>query len=211
MKVHNTLFAAALLLGPGTLGAFAQDIAAGTAGSFQVRLRAVTVAPDPSATITINGAAIGGTTKVTDSVIPEVDFSYFLTDNISLELIAAVTRHTVTNSVAGRVASVSLLPPTLTAQYHFDPQGAIRPYVGAGLNYTFFYDAASTLPQIKFSHNLGWALQAGVDIPIRDGYFFNLDVKKLFLNTSITASGGAVRAKASLDPWLVGVGVGMRF
>jgi outer membrane protein len=183
----------------------------GLAGTIQVRLRAVTVAPDASATITVNGAAIGGSTKVTDSVVPEFDISYFVTDNFSVELIAAVTRHTVSNSIAGRVASVSLLPPTLTAQYHFDPRGPIRPYVGAGINYTTFYDASSALTPIKFSDNFGWVLQAGVDVPVREGYFLNFDVKKLFLNTSINAAGGTVRAKASLDPWLVGMGVGVRF
>jgi len=87
----------------------------------------------------------------------------------------------------------------------------VRPYVGAGVNYTFLYDASSALPNIKFSHNVGWALQAGVDVPLRDGYFLNFDVKKLFLDTSVTAAGGTVRAKADLDPWLLGVGVGLRF
>lgn len=210
MNIRNVLLASAVLVSAASTAALAQENA-GAAGSFQVRLRAVTVSPDPAATIRIGGAAIGGNTKVTDSIIPEADFSYFVTDNFAVELIAGVTRHTVSNSVAGRVGSVSLLPPTLVAQYHFDPMGSFRPYVGAGLNYTFFYDAASTLPQIKFSHNIGYALQAGVDVPLRDNYFLNFDVKKLFLNTSITAGGGAVRAKASLDPWLLGVGFGMRF
>ena len=210
MKIRNVLLATAILISAGAVGAFAQE-GTGVAGSFQVRLRAVTVSPDPTATIRVNGAAIGGTTKITDSMIPEADFSYFVTDNIAVELVAGVTRHSVSNSVAGRVASVSRLPPTLVAQYHFDPLGSFRPYVGAGLNYTFFYNAASALPQIKFSHNVGFALQAGVDVPLRDNYFLNFDVKKLFLNTSITAANGTVRAKASIDPWLLGVGFGMRF
>jgi outer membrane protein len=184
----------------------------GVAGSFQARLRGVAVLPDPSATITIAGKNIGGTTKVSDSFTPEADLTYFLTDHIGIEAIAAITKHTVSNSVAGRISSVWLLPPTVTAQYHFDPTGAIRPYVGAGLNYTFFYDHNSALPSITFKNNVGFALQAGADIPVGDGpYFLNVDVKKIFLKTSIQASGGAVQAKASLDPWLLGMGVGMRF
>jgi outer membrane protein len=192
--------------------AFAQDTSA-AAGHFQIRLRGVAVLPDPSATITISGANIGGTTKVTDSAVPEADFTYFLTDHLAVEAIAAVTKHSVSNSVAGPVASVWLLPPTVTVQYHLSPNDAMfRPYVGAGINYTFFYDAHSALPNIGFKNSLGWALQAGVDVPVGDGpYFLNFDVKKLFLNTSIQAAGGAVRAKASLDPWLVGAGVGIRF
>lgn len=212
MSIRTAILGSALLLAA-SASAYAQtpEAATGTAGSFQVRLRAVTVAPEPSATITVNGTNIGGTTSVSTSVIPEADFSYFLTDNIAVEVIAGVTRHTVSNSVAGRVSAVSLLPPTITAQYHFSPQGDVRPYVGAGLNYTFFYDANSALAGMKFSHNVGFALQAGVDVPVRDNYFLNLDVKKLFLNTSATAAGGTVRAKASLDPWLIGVGFGVRF
>ena len=31
-----------------------------------------------------------------------------------------------------------MLPPTLTAQYHFNPHGAVRPYLGAGVNYSIF-------------------------------------------------------------------------
>ncbi|MBN8930529.1 MAG: OmpW family protein, partial [Rhizobium pusense] len=39
-----------------------------------------------------------------------------------------------------KLASTWVLPPTLTAQYHFNPKGAVRPYVGAGINYTIFWN-----------------------------------------------------------------------
>ena len=182
------------------------------AGHFQARLRAAAVVPDPSATITISGANIGGTTKVSDSFIPEADLTYFITDNIAVEAIAAVTKHTVRNSVAGTVSSVWLLPPTITAQYHFDPNGPIRPYVGAGVNYTVFYDAHSALPGIGFKNSFGWALQAGADVPVGDGpYFLNFDVKKVFLGTHVHAAAGAVQASARLNPWIIGAGLGLRF
>ena len=212
MNKHGLMVALSLLAASSS-SAFADE--AGLAGTLEARVRAVIVAPEPSATITSSGAAVGGKTSVTDSVIPEVDFTYYLTDNISANLIAAVTRHTVSNSVTGRIASISLLPPTATVLYHFNPNGSIRPYLGAGLNYTFFYDPTPVvgLKPISFSNNVGFALQGGFDVPVGDGpYFVNLDVKKLFLNTGITAAtGGAVRAKASLDPWLIGFGVGVRF
>ncbi len=207
MKKHGLILALSLLAA-GMAPALAQET--GLKGTLEARLRAVIVAPDPSATITVGGTAIGGKTSVTDSVIPEADFTYFFTDNLSADLILGVTRHTVSNSVAGRVGSVSLLPPTMTVLYHFDPNGPIRPYLGGGLNYTFFYDP-NGLPQLHFKDNVGFALQAGADVPLGNGpYFLNFDVKKLFLNTSITAAGG-VAAKASLDPWLIGFGVGIRF
>ncbi|MEI9994271.1 MAG: OmpW family outer membrane protein [Rhizomicrobium sp.] len=208
-------FAGALLACvAGAAPALADDAAdTGVAGHFQVRLRGLVVAPDASAKVTVAGSPIGGKTDVTDSFIPEVDGTYFLTDHIGLELIAGTTKHAVHHSVAGDVGSVWLLPPTLTVQYHFDPTGAIRPYLGAGVNYTFFYDAHSAAyPPISFSNNFGWALQAGVDVPIGDSpYFFNIDAKKLFLSTTMKAAGGTIRASADLDPWIVGAGVGIRF
>ena len=212
MRRYLGLLLSAFFLGGIDGQTLAANSPADLSGSFQVRLRGVGVLPSPSADITISGANIGGKTQVSDSFIPEADLTYFLTSNIAIEAIAAVTKHSVSNSVAGPVANVWLLPPTVTAQYHFDPSGAIRPYVGAGINYTFFYDAHSALPNISFANNLGWALQGGADVPLGDGpYFLNFDAKKLFLGTTIKAAGGAVRASASLDPWLVGAGVGMRF
>jgi len=190
----------------------AEETPTGVAGHFQARLRGAAVLPDPSATITISGTAIGGVTNVSDSFIPEADLTYFITDNIGVEAIAAVTKHTVRNSVAGTVSSVWLLPPTITAQYHFDPTGAVRPYVGAGVNYTVFYDPHSALPNIGFKNSFGWALQAGADVPVGDGpYFLNLDVKKIFLGTHIRAAGGTIQASARLNPWIVGAGLGLRF
>ena len=184
----------------------------GTAGHFQARLRGAAVLPDASATIAIGGANIGGTTSASDSFIPEADLTYFITDHISVEAIAAVTKHTVRNSVAGTVSNVWLLPPTITAQYQFDPTGPIRPYIGAGVNYTVFYDPHSALANISFKNSWGWALQAGADVPIGDGpYFLNADVKKIFLGTHVSAAGGAVQASARLNPWIIGAGIGVRF
>lgn len=211
MNIIHAAFALLLTAG----AAQAQEKTADTtdvAGHFQARLRAAAVVPDPSATITISGANIGGKTSVSDSFIPEADLTYFITGNIAVEAIAAVTKHTVRNSVAGTVSSVWLLPPTITAQYHFDPSGPIRPYVGMGVNYTVFYDAHSALPGIGFKNSFGWALQAGADVPVGEGpYFLNLDVKKVFLGTHVHAMAGAVQAGARLNPWIIGAGLGLRF
>jgi outer membrane protein len=185
----------------------------GVAGHYQVRLRGIAVLPDASATIKVAGVDIGGKTTVSDSFIPEIDGTYFVTDHMGVELIAGTTQHSIHNSVAGPVGSVWLLPPTLTVQYHFQPTSTTwRPYVGAGINYTFFYSPRSPLPDIHYADHFGWALQAGVDVPLNDGpYFLNVDVKKIFLDTHVKALGGVVQANATLDPWLIGAGVGVRF
>ena len=91
--------------------------------------------------------------------------------------------------------------------------GTFRPYVGAGINYAFFFNPHSPLSGIHYSDNVGWALQAGVDVPFgNSGYFFNADVKKIFLSTNVHALGGVVTAHdVHLDPWLIGIGVGYKF
>ena len=211
MKAAVVAIAAILMMAD---AAHAQDTlpAAPVAGQFHLRLRGLGVMPDASARISVADTNIGSATHVTASLMPEADLTYFITDKIAVEAIAAVTKHTVSNSIAGRVSSVWLLPPTVTAQYHFDPVGIVQPYVGAGVNYTFFYDPKSALAPIGFKNSFGWALQAGVDVPVGDGpYFLNLDVKKVFMGTNVRAGGGTVQASARLNPWLVGAGIGVRF
>ena len=197
MRIRNFLLAA--VAATALTGAVAAPANA-AAGDWQVRVRGIGVLPDASGTVKVAGVALPGTVHVTDTIVPEVDFTYFFADNWAAELIAATSQHSVHQTTAGDIGSVWLLPPTLTVQYHFNPEGQIRPYVGAGINYTFFYSARSPLANIHYSNNVGFALQAGVDVPFgNSGYFFNADVKKLFLSTDVTAAGGWSRPRASIS------------
>lgn len=179
---------------------------------WMVRVRALGVLPDVS-----SSTNIGGHVDVNNSLVPELDISYFFTKNIASELILATTKHDLTakGTTLGdvNVGSAWLLPPTLTLQYHFTQwENIAKPYVGAGLNYTFFYDTSpGALNSVSYKNNLGYALQAGVDIPVKNNWYVNFDVKKVFLSTTATFNGGAVRADVDLDPWLIGAGVGYRF
>jgi len=111
------------------------------AGDFLVRARGIVVAPDESVE---SISVIGGDVGIDTDVKPEVDFTYFFTDNIAVELIAAVSRHdvTATDTALGDVdvGELLLLPPTLTFQYHLPVTERFKPYVGVGLNATFFID-----------------------------------------------------------------------
>lgn len=180
------------------------------------RLRGLAVLPDESGEVT----GIGGDPSVGNQFVPELDISYFVNENIAFEVVLATTPHDidVRNSSIGDVdlGDVWLLPPTVLAQYHFSPRGTFRPYVGAGINYTFFYgqDVPNALTSVNYDNGFGFALQAGVDIPVNDTYFVNFDVKKLFLSTDLTVDAGAlgvVNADVDIDPWILGVGVGRRF
>lgn len=69
-------------------------------------------------------------------------FTYMATDNIGVELLAATPfRHKVGTAATGNIATVHHLPPTLMAQWYFgDSSSKLRPYIGAGINYTTFFD-----------------------------------------------------------------------
>lgn len=196
-------------------------LAADGDGPWQVRARAIVVAPDESADIQV----VGGDVKITDSITPELDFSYFFNDNISAELILATTYHKAT-AVGTAVGDVHLgktwvLPPTLTLQYHFAPDAQFNPYLGAGVNYTVFYSedlGNSVLDGINYDPSFGLALQAGADIKISpdSDWFFNVDAKKIWIKSDVTvdattALGAVVGAKVDINPWVWGVGVGRRF
>ena len=187
---------------------------------WQVRLRAVGVAPDESAKIGI----IGGDVAISNALIPELDFTYFFTENFAAELILGTAKHDVQaiETAAGNVdlGSVWLLPPTLTAQYHFytSDKKVFKPYIGAGVNYTLFYNVKSgAVADVKYDNALGYAAQLGFDLMLDEKFFINVDAKRLFLSTDVTvdasnlAPGLSIPAEVDINPWLLGIGVGMKF
>ncbi|WP_306568381.1 OmpW/AlkL family protein [Flavobacterium lindanitolerans] len=194
---------------------------------WQVRVRGVGVVPDESAKIGI----IGGDAKISNTFIPELDFTYFFTKNISAELILGTSKHDVStvgsdiSAVGGptsadvNLGSVYLLPPTLTVQYHFLPDQIFNPYVGAGVNYTIFYNekAGNTVRGIEYDNSFGYAFQVGFDLMLNDKFFINADIKKIFLKTDVTvdasnlATGLSIPADVEINPLLLGFGLGMKF
>lgn len=185
------------------------------AGDILVRARAIGIIPEnTSSTVSV----IGGHVDVTATPAPEVDFSYFFTDHIAAELIAASTRHEVaaTGTVLGRVdvGSVWVLPPTLTAQWHFLPRGFINPYVGVGLTAAIFFDskpAGGAVTKFGLTNAIGPAIQAGADFALGGPWFANIDIKQVFVNAEGRLDRGVIKARTALDPTVIGAGIGYRF
>ena len=196
------------------------------AGDVLVRLRGILVSPTEESS-GIEPAFPSERVSVSDSFMPEVDFTYMATDHIGFELIASTTKHRVsgtsgTTGAIGRLASSWALPPTLTAQYHPIVDGPVRPYVGVGVNYTIFWneeasdalEAAVGRTRVRMSDSFGWATQAGVDIDLSERVFLNLDVKYIDMDTTArldTTAAGTQRVRISIDPFVFGAGLGMRF
>ena len=178
------------------------------AGDWLVRLRAIEIAPDARGNGTLG--AIGA--DVNNAIVPEVDFTYMATNNIGVELILGTSRNQVTSNI-GALGGVGVLPPTLLLQYHFNNAGRVRPYVGAGINYTLFYNnglhAGGQSVSID-NHSWGPALQFGIDFQVTKRIFVNADIKKIWMRTDASL-GGTSLGTLHIDPLVVGLGVGMKF
>ncbi|MDD9912237.1 MAG: hypothetical protein OXR68_04850 [Alphaproteobacteria bacterium] len=79
------------------------------------------------------------------------------------------------------------------------------------MNYTFFYNEEPNPQQfVEYENGFGTALQAGFDYGITDKLAFNMDLKKIYLNTDAKVNG-SVTADVDLDPWILGIGFSYRF
>jgi len=160
-------------------------------------------------------AAPKDTLDVESKWIPDIDFEYALSPNWGLELLLTVPqKHTVIakQSALGAnqsLGSVTHLPPTLTAKYYFLTD-KVRPYVGAGVNVTWFTqnDLALNLAIDRWS--VGPAIQAGVDVSLNDQWSLSLDAKRAWISTDVSLAGTKLTT-VGVDPWIIGLGVGYRF
>jgi outer membrane protein len=147
---------------------------------------------------------------VNNKVFPEVDISYFFTPNIAAELVLTYPQKHTIKAGGTEIGSLKHLPPTLSAQYHFTDLGAFKPYVGAGLNYTRFSSVNLPAGVSLDKNSFGLAVGAGFDYEIQKNIYFNIDVKKVQIKTTVSAGGNDL-GDFKVDPLLVGVGIGFRF
>lgn len=216
-RLTQLLLSGAALLATAALAQSAHADSLENAGAFDaerfmLRGRVIAVVPDEDSTLNIGGSADAG-----DAVTPEFDVTYFFTDHIGMELIAATSQHSL--SVSGtaignaELGDTWILPPTLTLQYHFKPHSDFRPYLGAGVNYSVFYgeDEAAGIAKLEVDNAWGVAAQAGFDYSLDEHWGINVDVKKLWMNVDVSVNNGVATADVDLDPYIFGLGLSYRF
>tara|TARA_B100001564_G_C20435725_1_gene576681 strand:- start:181 stop:789 length:609 start_codon:yes stop_codon:yes gene_type:complete len=173
-----------------------------------IRARAISIDPDEQSTVNNLNADVTAEDKIT----PELDFTYFFTDHVAAELILATAKHSMGANNGTDLGNVWILPPTLTAQYHFNPKGTFRPYVGAGMGYIFYYNEDNgSVNNVDYEDGESYALQAGMDYGIDKHWAVNFDVKKLYHSTNVSVNNGAITADVDLDPWVFGAGIAYKF
>ena len=205
--MKNTSALTRLALAAAAAASLAAPVASQAAeGPWLVRARAVYLDAANKDSIDITDVSIN------NKWLPELDITYFFTPNIAAELILTYPQKQDVSSTAhgGKIGTLKHLPPVLSLQYHFIPQGQVRPYVGAGINYTRFSSVDLPAGFEIDKNSFGPSLQAGVDIEISKGVFLNLDVKKTYIRTDLSANGQGL-GKIKVDPLLFGLGIGYRF
>jgi len=190
---------------------------AGVIDHLQIKVGVSAVIPDESASISV----IGGNADVSDEYVPSLQLEYFFNSHVSAELLCCIARHDVAavNTALGRVdlGKVTHFPPTVTLKYRWTNFGRVEPYVGAGVNYTHFFNEkiapGGPVTDISYSDSVGPALQAGADFRLNDHWAINVDVRKIWINTDVRIQAGPTRidANVDIDPWVGTVGVGYRF
>jgi outer membrane protein len=201
-----------------------------TQSPWQVRVRALAVLPASSgSTVNVQGvpalSSPNSGLSIGNSIVPELDISYYFTPNVAAELILGVTPHNITGT--GALANLNigrawLLPPTLLAQYHFTDFGAFKPYIGIGVNYTIFFSQSTGytptnglgVTNLSINNTVGGAFQVGFDYMFDKHWGVNFDVKKYLLRPTYNATVNntiPVTGTAAIDPWIIGAGVTYRF
>ncbi len=229
--MRTTLFASSLL----ALAIAAPSVQAHQAGDIIVRAGAVTVQTHES-TSGVKGdrgtlgtlGNLGGKASINNDTQLGLNFAYMITDNWGVELLAATPfSHDVKikgSSLApanGKLGSFKHLPPTLSAVYYpLDSKSAFQPYVGAGINYTTFFNesVSSSAKQQGFTSlnikdSWGLAAQVGADYMLTDNIMINGQIRYIDIDTTAYASHAAGRAKVNVDvkPWVYMLGLGYKF
>ncbi|MFA0235445.1 outer membrane protein OmpW [Vibrio sp. 10N.222.55.C7] len=189
-------------------------------GDFIIRAGAAIVSPNDS-----SGDVLGNSSlefSVDSNTQLGLTFGYMFTDNISLEVLAATPfSHSISVNGVGDIADTKHLPPTLMVQYYFgEANSKFRPYVGAGINYTVFFDEElngtgkdAGLSDLSLDDSWGLAANIGMDYMINEDWFLNASVWYADIGTTAKYKAGGVQysTDVDIDPWVFMIGGGYNF
>jgi outer membrane protein len=228
--MRTSLFTASLL----ALAIAAPLAHAHQAGDIIVRAGAITVDPQESSSdiwVGALGTDVAGTKATLDSDTQlGLNFAYMLTNNIGIELLAATPfSHNVGvkgmpggfAGLNGKLGELKHLPPTLSVLYYpLDASSAFQPYVGAGINYTWFFDTKLSseaegkgFSGLDMKDSWGLAAQVGMDYMLTDNIMLNAQVRYIDIETTGTTHilGNKVKVDVDVDPFVYMVGLGYKF
>jgi outer membrane protein len=199
-----------------------------TAGSWQWKLGINTIRPS------VSGGALTAPSlpntlldvRPASSLIASA--TYFYTDHFSVEAFAGLPyEHDVVGAGsvagAGKLGTVKQVSPTVMAQYRLGgPQATLRPYLGLGVSYAYFYgekgsgaltaltNPGSTATRLSVDAAWGVTAQLGATIQIGKGWQLDAAVLKTQLKTTARLSTGQT-SSPRLDPLAANLSIGRAF
>jgi outer membrane protein len=212
---------------------FSPVVLAHEAGDIILRVGATQVAPDDSSSVistTSTGPLAGTSVSVDKSTQLGLNLVWMWTDSVGLEVLAATPfDHDLRVSGLDQygfsttdLGSAKQLPPTLSALYFFGSSSSrVRPYIGAGINYTTFFSKDFTSQAetelgangLDLDDSWGLAGRAGIDIDLSDKWLLNASVWTIDIDTdaSFNSALGRVNASVDIDPLVYMISLGYQF
>ncbi|MCC8538593.1 OmpW family protein [Xanthomonas codiaei] len=207
MRMRSSLLLAGLAATVASVPALAQS-----KGDWTVAVGAHQVAPKSD-----NGRLVGGTleAEVGNDIKPTFTAEYFVADNLGIEVLAALPfEHDIALRGAGRVGSTKHLPPVVSLQYHFNSQGRVSPFLGAGINYTRFFstDTRGALAgsELELDDSWGLALHAGLDFKLSERGALRVNLRWIDIDTEARLDGSRI-GTVNIDPLVYGAAYVHRF
>lgn len=216
MKTTPLMLGAAIALAAAA-GAHAQE------SPWTLRLGAAHVGFSPDVKVSVEGTPVpGANATATDNTTLGFELSYDVTPRWTARLLGGVPPTTTLSGTgtianAGALGKVKYGPLVASMTFNLLESGPVRPYVGAGLNYTIVFKSEDAfITNLDVPSRFGGVVQAGVEIPLDKEWSISLDARKIYLKTkadgTLPAMGGArAHADITLNPLVVFASIGKRF
>ena len=151
-----------------------------------------------------------GTVEVLSKIGLTFNVDYRVCHNIYIDLLAAAPYTHGIKINGQRVASTRHLPPTLSVQYHVDPDATVDPFVGVGVNRTFFFNESLPGANLQLSNTWGVAAQGGVDWHLTNRWLLGADIRYLQIQPRASVNGTPI-GRVKINPIAYGLNVGYIF
>ena len=154
--------------------------------------------------------------KIDGDVAPVISASWYATPNIAVELWGAADKfnHRVKADGPGKIGTVDQQPIALSGQYHFGaPDKVMRPFVGLGYYESNFSNESigGDGAHVGLETAKGAMATAGMDFNINQTWFARADARYMKGDAGVRVGGQGTGEELTIDPWVVGVGIGARF
>ncbi len=213
MKSSKYLLAAGALL-----AIIASPASAYEAGTWVLRAGVGVVAPDSDNLVLDPDTII----DVDDGTSLTLMGTYMFSRHWGFDILAAWPFNHDIKLGDTKIAETDHLPPTFSMQYHFLPDSAIQPYVGAGVNYTTFFSTdiepvltdLTGVTDVDLDDSFGLALQLGADWTFGNRWLLNVDLRWIDIESDLTASDGVTSEKlgtVKIDPFVYSINLGYTF